>query len=211
MARRVSSDGGRRNGAGTEGLSDGALVGTTLAGVITSWNAGAERLYGYTAPEVIGRLPIGITIPEEELPEILERVGRGERVEPYETVGVRKDAEGKTTGASLIARDITHRKEGEAAIPERDTLRYVASLAAAAAHEINNPLMVIIGNAELLADKVGTQGRVQVDEILKALSRIQEIVMRMERVTRIELAEEAPYLPEMLDLIRSSEPGFPPR
>jgi PAS domain S-box-containing protein len=226
MARRLSSDRGRRNGAGTEELSDDALVGTTLDGVITSWNAGAERLYGYTAPEVIGRLPIGITIPEQELPEILDRVGRGERVDPYETVGVRKDgrrikvsvtvspirdAEGETIGASLIARDITHRKEGEAAIPERDTLRYVASLAAAAAHEINNPLMVIIGNAELLADKVGTQGRVQIDEILKALSRIQEIVMRMERVTRIELAEDAPYLPEMLDLIRSSEPGLPQR
>ncbi len=206
--------------------SDDAIVGMTLDGMVTSWNAGAERLYGYTAPEVIGRWPIGITVPEDEQPKILKRVGRGERVDPYETVGVRKDgrrinvsvtvspirdAEGKTIGASSIARDITRRKEAEAAIPERETLRYVASLAAAAAHEINNPLMVIIGHAELLADKVGTQGRGQIDEILKALSRIQEIVIRMERVTRIELAEEAPYLPPMLDLIRSSEPGLPPR
>src|SRR5256886_1440369 len=71
--------------------SDDAIGSMTRDGMITSWNAGAERLYGYTAREVIGRWPIGITIPEDELPKILERVGRGERVEHYETVGVRKD------------------------------------------------------------------------------------------------------------------------
>ena len=92
---------------------------------------------------------------------------------------------------------------------ERDTLRYVAGLAAAAAHEINNPLAVIMGYTQLLADKVDAQGRGQIDEILKALSRIQEVIVRMRRVTRIELTEEASYLPEMLDLIRSSEPGLP--
>ena len=116
----------------------------------------------------------------------------GRRINVSVTVSPIRDAEGKTIRASTIARDITRRQVAEAAIPERETLRYVASLAAAAAHEINNPLMVIIGHAELLADKVGTQERGQIDEILKALSRIQEIVIRMERVTRIELAEEAP-------------------
>ncbi|PYN29801.1 MAG: hypothetical protein DME01_29160 [Candidatus Rokuibacteriota bacterium] len=201
--------------------SDDAIVGMTLYGMITSWNAGAERLYGYMAREVFGRWPIGITIPENELPKIVKRVGRGQRVNHYETVGVRKngqrinvsltvspirDAEGKIVGASSIARDITHRKEAEAAILERDTLRYVASLDAAAAHEINNPLAVIMGYAQLLADKVDAHGRGQIDEILEALSRIQEIVRRMKRVTRIELTEQSPHLPEMLDLRRSSEP-----
>jgi PAS domain S-box-containing protein len=233
MARRLSSDRERGNGAGIVEFSDDAIVGTTLDGMITSWNAGAERLYGYTAREVIGRLPIAITIPEDALPEIedalpeiLERVGRGERVDHYETVGVRKngrrinvsvtvspirDAEGRVVGASSIARDITHHKEAAAAIRERETLRYVASLAAAAAHEINNPLAVIMGYTQLLADKVDAQGRGQILEILGALSRIQEVVMRMKRVTRIELTEEVPYLPEMLDLIRSSEPELPPQ
>jgi PAS domain S-box-containing protein len=268
MARRVSSEGDRGNGAGIWALrvgdpprvapaaglrgdggagtdhlvgeqgqaeaalafaasivesSDDAIVGMTLDGMITSWNAGAERLYGYTAREVIGRWPIGITVPEDEQPKILKRVGRGERVDHYETVGVRqdgrcinvsvtvspiRDAGGKIIGASSIARDITHRKEAEAAAPERDTLRYVASLAAAAAHEINNPLAVIMGYAQLLADKVDAQGQGQIDEILEALSRIQEIVARMKRVTRIDLTEPAPYLPEMLDLNGSSEPGL---
>jgi PAS domain S-box-containing protein len=203
--------------------SDDAIVGMTLDGMVTSWNAGAERLYGYPAREVIGRWPIGITIPEDEQPKILKRVARGERVDHYETVGVRqdgrcitvsvtvspiRDAGGKIIGASSIARDITHRKEAAASAPERDTLRYVASLAAAAAHEINNPLAVIMGYAQLLADKVDAQGQGQIEEILEALSRIQEIVARMKRVTRIDLTEPAPYLPEMLDLNGSSEPGL---
>jgi PAS domain S-box-containing protein len=199
--------------------SDDAIIGKTLDGRIMSWNAGAERLFGYSAREVLGRWPIGITLPEDEQLKTLKRVGRGERVDHYETVGVRKDgrrvdvsvtmspirdADGRIVGASLIARDITHRKEAEAAIQERDTLRYVASLAAAAAHEINNPLTVVMGHSQLLADKVDVNGRGHLDEIQEALSRIQEIVARMKRVTKIKLKDTGPYLPEMLDLSRSS-------
>jgi signal transduction histidine kinase len=67
-----------------------------------------------------------------------------------------------------------------------------------------------MGYAQLLADQVDAHGREQMDEILQALSRIQEIVRQMRGVTRIELAEGAPDLPEMLDLRRSSEPALPP-
>jgi PAS domain S-box-containing protein len=184
--------------------SEDAIIGKTLDGMITSWNAGAERLYGYSAHEVIGRGPLGITIPEDELAKILKGVGRGERVEHYETVGVRKDgrrlhvsvtvspirdARGRIVGASLIVRDITRRKKAEAAIRERDILRCVASLAAAAAHEINNPLTVVVGYVQLLADEVGATGRGRIDEMLKAVSRIQEIVTEMEHVTRVERTE----------------------
>jgi PAS domain S-box-containing protein len=204
--------------------SDDAIIGKTLDGMVTSWNAGAERLYGYAAREVIGRWPIGITIPEDEQSKTLKRVGRGERVDHYETVGIRKDgrridvsvtvspiqdASGRIVGASLIARDITHRKEAEAAIRERDTLRHVATRAAAAADEINNPLAVVMGYVQLLGDEVDATARGRIDEMLKAVSRIQEIVVRMKRVTRVELTEAGLYLPEMLDLTRSSEPGPP--
>jgi len=102
---------------------DDAIVGETLDGVITSWNAGAERLYGYPAREVLGRSAMGIIIQGDELPKILKLVGRGERVDHDETVGVRKDGrrvdvcvtvspirdgQGRIVGASSIARDITH-------------------------------------------------------------------------------------------------------
>jgi signal transduction histidine kinase len=117
---------------------------------------------------------------------------------------------GQAEAAQAFAASIVESTETEAARPERDTLRYVASLAAAAAHELNNPLAVIMGYAQLLTDRVDAQGRGQIDEILEALSRVQEIVTRMKRVTRIELTAKTPYLPEMLDLIRSSEPGLPP-
>jgi PAS domain S-box-containing protein len=205
--------------------SDDAIIGKTLDGMITTWNAAAERLYGYSAREAVGR-PISIIIPSElrdELPRILTRIGRGAQVEPYDTVRMTKDgrrvdvsvtisptrdADGRIVGASAIARDITRRKEAEAAVRERDTLRYVAGLAAAAAHEINNPLAAVMGHAQLLADEVdGKKAQRRIEEILEAIARIEEIVARMRRVTRIELTHEAPYLPEMLDFDKSTEPG----
>jgi PAS domain S-box-containing protein len=110
--------------------SHDAIVSKDLNGVITTWNRGAERLFGYTGEEVIGK-PITILIPAErhnEEPGILERIRRGERVDHYETVRQRKDgtlidlslsvspvkdASGKVIGASKIARDITERKQAQ--------------------------------------------------------------------------------------------------
>jgi PAS domain S-box-containing protein len=113
--------------------SDDAIISKGLDGVITSWNSGAERLFGYTPQEVIGR-PITILMPPErvdEEPGILQRIRRGERIEHYETVRRRKDGTlldisltvspitdsgGKIVGASKIARDITERKRTEEAL-----------------------------------------------------------------------------------------------
>jgi PAS domain S-box-containing protein len=110
--------------------SDDAIVSKSLNGVIMSWNAGAERIFGYKAHEVIGK-PIEILIPLDrwhEESEILSRIRRGERIEHFETVRKRKDgalinisltvspvrdANGRIIGASKIARDITQRKEAE--------------------------------------------------------------------------------------------------
>jgi PAS domain S-box-containing protein len=110
--------------------SDDAIVSKSLEGIISTWNKGAERIFGYTAAEVVGK-SIYILIPEErrsEEPQIIERLKRGERVETYETVRVRKDgarvhvsltvspvkdASGRIIGASKIARDITERKRAE--------------------------------------------------------------------------------------------------
>ena len=110
--------------------SDDAIVSKDLNGIITSWNRGAERLFGYTGAEVVGK-PVTILIPPElidEEPQILDRIRRGERVDHYETVRRRKDgglldisltvsplmaANGKIVGASKIARDITERKRAQ--------------------------------------------------------------------------------------------------
>jgi len=111
-------------------FSDDAIIGKDLNGIITSWNRGAEKIYGYKAEEAIGR-PISIIVPSshaEEIPSILEKIRRGEKVEHYETVRVTKAAEqinisltvspirndaGTISGASTISRDITRRKKYE--------------------------------------------------------------------------------------------------
>ena len=110
--------------------SDDAIVSKNLDGVITSWNSGAERVFGYSASEAIGQ-PITLVIPharQSEEREILTRIRRGERVDHFETVRQRKngslivvsltvspvkDANGKIVGASKIARDITEQKKNQ--------------------------------------------------------------------------------------------------
>src|SRR6202011_2680059 len=110
--------------------SDDAIVSKDLDGIVKTWNLGAERLFGYTAEEAIGK-PITLLIPmdrRDEESEILSRIRRGERIDHYETVRRRKDgslveisltvspiknAEGTIIGASKIARDITERKRAE--------------------------------------------------------------------------------------------------
>src|SRR5580704_13637948 len=117
--------------------SDDAIVGKSLNGKIVSWNTGAERIYGYPASEAVGQ-PSSILVPpgqRDELPEVLEKLKRDERIQHYETVrarkdGVRinvsvsispvKDGEGKIVGASAIARDVTERKRVEAELQKSE-------------------------------------------------------------------------------------------
>jgi PAS domain S-box-containing protein len=131
--------------------SQDAIVGKTLDGIITSWNAGAERLFGYTPREAVGR-SITLLIPPERLDEeqdILTRIRRGERVEHYETVRVARDGRrldisltvspvrdgaGRVMGASKVARDITEKKRAENALREsEERYRRAAAVAAQAA------------------------------------------------------------------------------
>jgi PAS domain S-box-containing protein len=125
---------------------DDAIIGKTLDGTVVSWNPGAERLYGYSAGEMIGQ-PISRIIPPyrpSELPEIFEKIKQGNAVDAFETMRIRKngtavevsltispikDAGGRLVGASTVARDITRRKE-----EENERLGLIQDLTAALAH-----------------------------------------------------------------------------
>src|SRR5262249_33725992 len=124
---------------------DDAIVGCTLEGTVVSWNKGAERLYGYTALEMIGRSINDLLPPyrPQDLPEFLERIKQGGRVGWLDTIRIRKngrpvevslaispikDADGRTIGASEAGRDITRRKQ-----EENERLRLIQDLTAALA------------------------------------------------------------------------------
>jgi PAS domain S-box-containing protein len=153
--------------------SDDAIVSKNLDGIITSWNAGAQRLFGYSAEEAIGQ-PMLLIIPAErqhEEPEILARLRRGEQVDHFETVRVRKDGtrldisltispvrdtSGRIVGASKIARDITEDKRvhEELRLADRRKSEFLAMLA----HELRNPLAPIQNTVEILARIGGEDG-----------------------------------------------------
>src|SRR5262249_40405789 len=133
-ARRTSEEVRNRLAAVVES-SDDAIISKTLDGIVTSWNQAAERIFGYTAAEIIGK-SVPLLIPPDHLdeePTILERLKRGERIDHYETVRMHKDGtrlhvsltvspirdgDGRIVGASKISRDITLQKHIEHEIAE---------------------------------------------------------------------------------------------
>ncbi len=171
--------------------SDDAIVSKSLEGIITSWNVGAARIFGYEAEEMIGK-HISLLIPPDRLqeePEILRRLQRGERVDHFETVRLRKDgrrvdisvtispvrdASGTIIGASKIARDITAQKQAlqeMARLMERmkQADRMKVEFVATLSHELRTPLNAIIGWLEILKDTHLNPG--ELEEGLAAIER----------------------------------------
>jgi PAS domain S-box-containing protein len=148
--------------------SDDAIISKNLDGIITSWNAAAERLFGYTPEEIIGHSVLRL-IPRElhkEEPVILGKLRKGERVHHFETrrmkkngqiidisltVSPIKDDNGRVIGGSKIVRDISERKAAEIALIEKEKLAATGRLAATLAHEVNNPLESIMNLSFIIA------------------------------------------------------------
>jgi PAS domain S-box-containing protein len=151
--------------------SHDAIVSKSLNGVITSWNKGAEQLFGYAAEEAVGQ-NITLIIPPERRHEeraIIEQITRGERVDHFETVRMRKDgslldvsltispmkdASGRVVGASKLARDITERKRAEEALRQAQTdlahasrLTTMGEFTASLAHEVKQPIAAVVTDA----------------------------------------------------------------
>jgi PAS domain S-box-containing protein len=208
--------------------SDDAIISKSLDGVIQSWNAAAERLFGYTAEQAVGR-HISLVIPKERLAEegeIVANLEAGRRIEHFETQRVRadgrridvsltisplKDDAGRVIGASKIARDVTERKRME------DDLRKLAAdlseagrrkdeFLAMLAHELRNPLAALSNAAQVLrragSDEtaVGTASAMLGRQV-RQMTRLVDDLLDMSRVTqgKIELRKERVDLASILD------------
>jgi two-component system CheB/CheR fusion protein len=192
--------------------SDDAIVGKTPEGVLTTWNRGAERLYGYPASEVIGKSVGILAAPghENEFAGIMERIRRGEVVEPFETVRRRKDgslidvsirisavhnAAGEIVGASAIARDITasKRQAVELKVADRRKNEFLAMLA----HELRNPLAPLrtgLQVLQMLGDSSPDSAKIResMDRQVRHMSRLIDDLLDVSRITsgHIELRKE---------------------
>jgi PAS domain S-box-containing protein len=193
--------------------SQDAIISKTLDGVIRTWNAGAERLFGYRAEEAVGR-PITLIIPQERLAQdeersILARLARGELIEHYETVRVAKDgrrldisltvsplrdAEGRIIGASKVARDVTERKRVEAALQGavealKEADRRKDEFLAVLSHELRSPLAPLRNGLQVMrlgADNPDLVARTRdmMDRQLSHMVRLIDDLLDVSRISR---------------------------
>ena len=175
--------------------SDDVIISKDLDGIITSWNAAATRVFGYSAEEIIGKSILTL-IPEDlkdDEKRIIESVRAGRRVEHLETVRLTKDGrlievsltvspikdeQGRVIGASKILRDISDRKRMEQTLLQAEKIAATGRMAATIAHEINNPLEAITNLLYLLRSKIIDE------EGLNHLAAAEEEIGRVSHIAR---------------------------
>jgi PAS domain S-box-containing protein len=187
--------------------SDDAIISKDLDGTIRSWNPAAERIFGYTAAEMIGQ-PIFRLIPPELHDEehgLLARIASGEHIAHYETTRYRKDGRrvlvaltlsplrapsGKLIGASAIKRDVTAQRGLELQLQQALRMEAVGRLAGGIAHDFNNLLTVIGGLTTLTLNRVqdGTREHHDLEQVLKAANRASALTEQLLTFSRRQLA-----------------------
>ena len=194
--------------------SEDAIIGKDLDGTITSWNRGAENIYGYTPEEAMGK-NISLLAPSDrpdEIPGILAKIGRGETVEHLESVRVTKDgrhlnvsitvsplrdAKGDVVGASAIARDITAQRRAESQLNTAQKMEAIGRLAGGVAHDFNNILGIIGACSEFLRDRIDPSA-----EPAQYVENIKQAIERGSSLTRqlLSFSRSTAVKPQLLDL-----------
>jgi len=211
VAERKNAEARLRHLAAIVASSDDAIVSKTLDGIVTSWNPGAEHIFGYAAEEIVGR-PVSILFPPDCLEEetsVLARIARGETVTHYEAVRIRKDGRaidvsvtvsplrdkaGKIVGASKIARDISGGKALEAELKrsnaDLDQFAYTAS------HDMREPLRMISAYLGLLERREGAVLSADGHEFLSfakdGAQRLDRMILALLDYSRIGRGSEPP-------------------
>ncbi len=203
--------------------SDDAIVSKDLDGIIQSWNPGAERLFGYTEDEAIGR-SIRMLIPadrQQEEDDVLRHIRSGEKVDHFDTVRQRKDGSlvdisltispvkdgaGEIIGASKVARDITDRKTAERAVNESMTIK--DQFIGLVSHELRTPIATILGNTQLLiqrGDRLSDENKRQsLTDVLGEARRLERIVENLLLLSRMDTGRELRTEPVSLPLLVES-------
>jgi PAS domain S-box-containing protein len=198
--------------------SDDAILSKDLNGIIQSWNRGAERIFGYKAEEIVGKHISTLAAPDaaDEIPNILERIARGERVDHYQTrrktkdgriltvsltVSPIRDASGTIIGASKVARDITEFdqqaqtiREANAALTRAnsDLQQFVYS----ASHDLQEPLRMVAAFSGMLkkkfAGKLGPEADQYIDLTLEGALRMEQLLKDLRSFAQISMDGEEP-------------------
>lgn len=228
LSRSLTAEQARLYLAAIVESSDDAIIGKDLNGIIQSWNAAATRMFGYTADEIGGKSVLLLIPPElqAEEPHILAKLRAGEKIDHYETKRMRKngdlidvsitispvvDAGGQVIGASKIVRDITARKLAEVAMIHSEKIAATGRMAAAIAHEVNNPLEAVTNLAFLLSShpSLDEQARHYVELLGAEVARASQLTRQTLGYYRDTANPISFRLDELLDsLVELHHPKF---